>query len=333
MPPDRPSARVPGLLAARAVETMLSPMRRLHALVAILALAGPPVAAAGKGAWEPLPGGTATVLLATGGDTGFIHPKGCQGRMGGALYRPAFTEWLRDTEPEAKPLWVSTGNLVDPTVDEQVPLSGMIAFYGTVPYAAVAVGLFDLEAVGAEGIAAAAKSAPFPLLAANLRVLETGRPLVEEAAIFDTPSGKIAFIGVIAHDLTAVWGGPRTGTVVTVDAREIVPALVARLQGEGARVVLLSNAGYTDLAELLRAAPGVDAVFASSGSTISTRPEAGFDAPTLWVGLLGQQLGRVALDRTGTLLEASAVTVEGAFPIDPLTGNPVAAAAVSGTAR
>ena len=312
---------------------MLSSMRRLHALVALLCLAEPSLAAAATGAWEPLPGGTATVLLATGGDTGFIPPKGCQGRMGGALYRPAFTDWLRTAEPGIRPLWVSTGNLVDPSVEDLAPLSRMIAFYGTVPYAAVAVGLFDLEAVGAEGIAEAAKSAPFPLLAANLRVLETGHPLVEEAAVFDTPSGRIAFIGVIAHDLTAVWGGPRTGTVVTVDAREVVPALVARLKGEGARVVLLSNAGYTDLAELLRAAPGVDAVFASNGSTISTRPEAGFDAPTLWVGLLGQQLARVALDRSGALLEASAQTVEGAFPIDPLTGNPVAAVPAPGTAR
>ena len=312
---------------------MLSEMCRPLALLALLALAGPPLAAAEKGAWEPLPTGTETVVLATGGDTGFINPKGCQGRMGGARYRPAFTEWLHSAEPGVHPLWVSTGNLVDPTLDELVPLPEMIAFYATVPYAAVAVGMFDLEAVGAEGIAAAAKSAPFPLLAANLRVLETGLPLVEEAAVFDTPSGRIAFIGVIAHDLTAAWGGPRTGTVVTVDPRDVVPALVARLKGEGARVVLVSNGGYTDLAELLRAAPGVDAAVASNGSTISTRPEAGFDAPTLWVGLLGQQLARLAFDRSGALLEASAQTVEGAFPIDPLTGNPVAAVPAPGTVR
>jgi hypothetical protein len=312
---------------------MLSPMRYPLALLPLLALASPPLFAAEKGAWEPLPAGTATLVLATGGDTGFINPKGCQGRMGGARYRPAFTAWLRSAEPGAHPLWVSTGNLVDPTVNELVPLPEMIAFYGTVPYAAVAVGMFDLEAVGAEGIAELAKSAPFPLLAANLRVLETGRSLVEEAAVFDTPSGRIAFIGVIAHDLTAVWGGPRTGTVVTVDAREIIPALVARLKGEGARVVLLSNSGYTELAGLLRAAPGVDAAVASNGSTISTRPEAGFDAPTLWVGLLGQQLARLAFDRSGTLLEASAQTVEGAFPIDPLSGNPVAVTPTPGTVR
>jgi 2',3'-cyclic-nucleotide 2'-phosphodiesterase (5'-nucleotidase family) len=262
------------------------------------------------------------VVLATGGDTGFIKPKGCSGRMGGALYRPAFTEWLRAAEPGVHALWVSTGNLVDTTITALASLPEMIAFYGTVPYAAVAVGRFDLEAVGAEGIAAAAKSAPFPLLAANLRVLETGRPLVEEAAVFDTPSGRIAFVGVLAHDRTAAWGGPRTGTVVTVDPREVVPALVARLKAEGSRVVLVSNVGYVELVELLRAAPGVDAAVASNGSTISFRPEAGFDAPTLWVGLLGQQLARLAFDRTGALLEASAQTVEGAFPIDPLTGNP-----------
>jgi hypothetical protein len=65
---------------------------------------------------------------------------------------------------------------------------------------------------------------------------------------------------------------------------------------------------------------------------ISTRPDPEFPAPTLWVGLLGQQLGRVALGRDGTLLEASAQTVEGAFPIDPLTGEPVATAA-AGAAR
>jgi hypothetical protein len=308
-------------------------MPRPVPLLALLALAGPPVAAADQGAWEPLPGGTATVVLATGGDAGFIKPRGCSGRMGGALYRPAFTEWLRAAEPGVYPLWVSTGNLVDPTITALVSLPEMIAFYGTVPYAAVAVGRFDLEAVGAEGIATAARSAPFPLLAANLRVLETDRPLVEEAAVFDTPSGRIAFVGVIAHDRTAAWGGPRTGTVVTVDPREVVPALVARLKAEGARVVLVSNVGYVDLVELLRAAPGVDAAVASDGSTISTRPEAGFAAPTLWVGLFGQQLARIAFDRSGTLLEASAQTVAGAFPIDPLTGNPVAAVPAPGTVR
>lgn len=307
-------------------------MRRLLAATALLAVAGPPLEAGGKGAWERLPEGTATVVLATGGDTGFIRPKGCQGRMGGALYRPAFTAWLRGAEPAVRPLWVSTGNLVDPTLDELVPLPDMVAFYGTVPYAAVAVGMFDLEAVGAEGIAALAKSAPFPLLAANLRVLETGRPLVEEAAVFDTPSGRIAFVGVVSHDLTKAWGGPRTGTVVTVDPRDVVPPLVARLRAEGARVVLVSNLGYTDLAELLRVTPGVDAAVASNGSVISTVPEEGFAAPTLWVGLLGQQLARLAFDRDGRLLEASAQTVEGAFPIDPLTGNPAVATPAAGLA-
>ena len=313
---------------------MLSAMRRpLFLFLTLLGLAGPPVAAAEAGAWEPLPDGTATVVLATGGDAGFIKPKGCQGRMGGALYRPAFTAWLRSAEPGAHPLWVSTGNLVDPTLEDLVSLPEMIAFYGTVPYAAVTVGMSDLAAVGAEGIAGLAKSTPFPLLAANLRVLETGRPLVEEAAVFDSPSGKIAFIGVIAHDRSAAWGGPRTGTVVTVDPREVVPALVAQLKAEGARVVLVSNAGYTDLAELLRAAPGVDAAVASSGSTISAKPEAGFAAPTLWVGQLGQQLARLALDRSGALLEASSQTVAGAFPIDPLTGNPATVLPAPGTAR
>jgi hypothetical protein len=309
-------------------------MRLPFALATLLALAVPTAGAGeGVGAWRPLPDGTATVLLATGGDTGFIKPKGCQGRMGGALYRPAFTEWLRGAEPGVQPLWVSTGNLADPSLDELVPLREMIAFYGTVPYAAAAVGRFDLEAVGAEGIAALAATAPFPLLAANLRVLETGRPLVGEAAAFDTPSGRIVVIGVVEHDRTAAWGGPRTGTVVTVDPREVVPPLVAHWKGQGARVVVLSNLGYVDLAELLRAAPGVDAAVASNGSVISTSPQDGFAAPTLWVGLLGQQLGRLAFDRSGALLEASAQTVEGAFPIDPLTGNPVASSAIPGTAR
>ncbi|MCU0254837.1 MAG: hypothetical protein MUE47_09910 [Acidobacteria bacterium] len=308
-------------------------MRLPIAVAALLALSGPGAEAAGNGAWTSLPDGTATVFLGTGGDTGFIKPKGCQGRMGGALYRPAFTQWLRAAEPRAQPLWVSTGNLVDPTVEELVPLPEMVAFYGTVPYAAVAVGRFDLEAAGAEGIAALARIAPFPLLAANLRVLETGRPLVEEATVLDTPSGRIALIGVIEHDLTVAWGGPRTGTVVTVDPRQIVPALVARFRSEGARVVLVSNLGYADLADLLRAAPGVDAVVASNGSVISTAPVEGFDAPTLWVGMLGQQLARLAFDRTGRLLEASAQTVEGEFPIDPLTGSPVVASAAPGPSR
>lgn len=296
-------------------------------------LAVPVVTADDSGAWRPLPAGTATVLLATGGDTGFIHPKGCQGRLGGALYRPAFGEWLREHEPAVRPIWVSTGNLADPTTEGLVPLEEMYAFLGKVPYAVAAVGHFDLRAVGASGLVTLARRAPLALLAANLQVLETGRPLLDEAIVLDTPSGRIGFIGVIAHDLTALWGGPRTGTVVTVDPRTVVPAIVDRLRAEGARVVLVTNGGYTETAELLREVPGIDAVFASNGSYINTGPEPGFGAPTLWVGLLGQQLGRIALDREGEILEASAQTVEGAFPIDPLTGDPVPAPETSGASR
>ncbi|MCU0232221.1 MAG: hypothetical protein MUC67_12765 [Acidobacteria bacterium] len=62
-------------------------MRLPIAVAALLALSGPGAEAAGNGAWTSLPDGTATVFLGTGGDTGFIKPKGCQGRMGGALYR------------------------------------------------------------------------------------------------------------------------------------------------------------------------------------------------------------------------------------------------------
>jgi len=286
-----------------------------------------------SGAWRSLPAGTATVILGTGGDTGFIHPKGCQGRMGGALYRPAFGEWLREHEPAARPIWVSTGNLADPTTEGLASLEEMYAFLGTVPYAVAAVGHFDLDAVGAARLVDIARRSPVALVAANLQVLETGRPLLDEAIVLDTPSGRIGFVGVIAHDLTALWGGPRTGTVVTVDPRLVVPAIADRLHAEGARVVLLTNGGYTETAELLRAVPGIDAVIASNGSYINTSPEPGFAAPTLWVGLLGQRLARIALDREGRILEASAQNVEGAFPIDPLTGDPVPAPQSSGASR
>lgn len=277
-----------------------------------------------EGQWAPLPSETKTVLLATGADRGFLRPRGCYGRFGGALYRAAFDGWLAEQASGIAREWISTGGVTGSIGEDRdnAPPDEMFRQLGRVGYRAVGLDEYDLRLYGIDLLSKAASSAGVPLLASNLRVFETGRPLMEERVILETPSGKVGIVSAMAYDAEASWGDPAAGTVLITRPAKTLRPIVENLRPEVRLLVLLSNLERTDLARLLEEVPGIDLVLVNRGTVEEVVPRFVKGVPALALGHAGRVLGRIALDRQGRILEFRGVWVRGAFPIDPLTGRP-----------
>ncbi len=278
----------------------------------------------------PLPDGSRALLLVTGADAGYLRPRGCHAGAGGAQYRPAFARLLKETAPGIPQVWISTGGIseVEPG-DGTVPPSSFYRLFRSVGYAAAGVGPLDLEATGPVRLVQLRAEFGLPLLASNLRVLETGRPALDESVIVETPAGRIAFVGIVPHRPDLVWGDAATGTILTVEAEGVLKTLVPRLRVEAAvdAVVLVASLGNVELDALLRAVPGIDLVLAQHGSRMSDAPEDQAGVPTMWMGGDGLRLGALALGANGRVLAARSLPVDETFPIDPATGEARAQAA------
>lgn len=294
---------------------------------ALAGLLGPVALPAGADPWPEPPEGTRALLLLTGADVGYVWPKGCWGYHGGSLYRPTFDRWLADSRPGIRRLWVSTGNVNtvprydDGIVVEPERVFRMLADTG---YAVVGVGSMDLERLGPAGLLDWARRGAFDLVATNLRVLETDRPLLAPSAVAEVSGRRIAFLAVLEHDPTWVGIAPDGTTVLTEDPVRAVRRELARL-ASGERppddVVLLSTLLQGSLRTLLRAVSGIDLVAASS-STYYTREEILLEGHrVLWLGNWGRRLGVVPLTGDGPPGTARTVDVDDEFPVDPATGR------------
>ncbi len=302
-------------------------------LLAALAAAWVAAVPAGRAAaWPDPPAGTRALLLATGGDSGYVQPRGCHKGNGGAAYRVPFRRWLDARDATIDQVWLSTGNVArfDMPLPAQ-PLDAMWALFQQVGYAAVGLGTFDLDEAGGDGVVRLARRTPFPVIASNLVIQETGLPATADHVILTTRAGRVAVLGVTPHRPELVWGAADIGTVITVPPRDVLPGLIASVRPQADVVVLLSTLGSADLAELLREVRGIDVVFGQDAYLMPEEPQRHGDAAVLWLGLEGLRLGRVDLGERGRPLAFHAVHVEQEFPIDPSTGQ--ARAALEGTPR
>lgn len=291
------------------------------------ALAAPPTSAPAaptsdvSAAWPPLPSETRAVLLLTGGDFGYAKPKGCNGRAGGAQYRPAFDRWLAQRAPNVERIWLAAGDN-GPFHNEQVAVSfdEMLALYARVGYRAATIGDAELWTPGPATLAreAAAGGARPTLVAANVVVHETGRAALPASIVLETRAGRWLVVGAAPHRPSQVFGAPDVGTIVTVPAAPAVRAELERRRGEYDHVVLVSSLDYRDLEQLVATVPGIDVVASSAGTYFEPAPRAVGATQLFWLGAEGLRLGRVALDDKGRVLEARVIPIRGDFPIDPL---------------
>ena len=309
-------------------------------LASVLALAagmapaaGPPAGpstSAGPGGWPPLPPGTRTILLLTGADLGHWEPRKCFNNFGGILYRLGLNEWLFDHEPGIDWHWVSAGDVLSLTLENTAvrPPREIYEGLARIGYDVVGVGYRDLQLLGPFAIRALTRDLPLHLVATNLRVLETGRPFLEESAVLETASGRIGVLVLLPYREDAAWVSPEYGTVtIEPPGRHLVPAL-RRLASRAGRVVLVAQLDPMTIGRLLESLPPdvrpPDLVVGERGTYGQTDVRDVGGVPLLWVGGYGQYLGRAALDARGKLLEVRGMLVRGTFPIDPRTGRPVA---------
>ncbi len=293
-------------------------------LAALLVLALSPVAPAGESdqrAWPPVPEGTRVLLLATGGDFGYIEPKNCEPRQGGSLYRPAFDAWLAANEPRVERFWLSAGNVASPTRRPDVSSPRKLYnLFERVGYDAALAGISDLQTLGAAGMERLARRVPFPTLACNV-VDEKNRPVFPEAVVLQTAAGRVAVVGAVER-VDDFWPIRRNrDSARTVDPERVVPKIVDRVRAQADTVVLLAQMGQASLRQILRRTKGLDLVLAQSGTALDVERDTTNGVPVVWLGLEGVGLGRVALGNDGRVVEALALRVRGDFPVDPVTGR------------
>lgn len=284
-------------------------------LFTALATLSLPVQAAGDDAqWTPLPEETATVLLLTGADRGYVAPRGCNKERGGMQYRPAFDAWLAERRPRVERVWLGTGNWLatKPGLGRGTP-GEIIELYAEVGYAKVGVGANELypahldvlwDRLGRE------RGAPQPVCT-NLQVFETGEPAFAPRVLLDTQAGRVAVLSLARHDRDAVSGLLDTGSLLTLEPVAALREALDESAGRADFTVLLTTLSADILRSTLREVDGVDLAVSGAGDLRRNALDRDFAAaPVLWVGDEGQMLGRLALGPGGRLLDARAVTVE-----------------------
>jgi 5'-nucleotidase / UDP-sugar diphosphatase len=155
------------------------------------------------------------------------------------------------------------------------------AFMNMAGYQAMAVGNHEFDR-GPAALAAFAKVAKFPLLAANLDV--SGEPLlaglVKPYAIVQAGKERIGVVGAITNDTPSISSpGPN---VRFLDLQSSVQDAVSELAKKGIhRVVLVSHVGLSGERELARTVKGLDVIVGGHSHTLlgSTLPQ-GFPQPT-----------------------------------------------------
>lgn len=292
-------------------------------VLAILVLFLVPTGAyAGDEPWPTLPDDTCTVLLLTGADQGRLRPPGCFKGAGGALYRPAFSQWLARRNPDREYIWLSTGNVVS-AIPQSHSASSEDVFRSleSTGYRVMGLGREEVDSLGPVALWRRLAGSDLQVVAANLRVHETGKALFADSVVLETRAGRIAVIGVLPHFPEDVWGSPEHGTILTVDPLPAVARAVAAVRDEVDLVVLLSTLTQRDLQRVIRSVGDIDFVAATEGTLFSTRLREDEVVPIYWLGVWGQVLGQVGLAPGGRITSSQGGLVSLDFPVEPLTGK------------
>ncbi|MFN7966101.1 MAG: hypothetical protein U0V87_10490 [Acidobacteriota bacterium] len=267
--------------------------------------------------WPELPAGTKAVLLVTGGDAGFWKPQGCNQGAGGAQYRPALDRWLAQQHPEIERVWLSTGNTVDVGEESVESPESMLRRLRDVPYRAIAVGSAELAHLPLERLLALQRDEKVPLLSSHLFDRDAMEPLFPSELTLNLAGGRwvVLALGPDRRDWQQTVQGH--GTIVTVDSVDAISARVGAARAAGEHVLLLSNLPQGDVDRVTRRVTGVDLIVATDGSVAFETPRDMNGTASLWLGVTGLRLGRVAIGDGGRVLAVESLVVRSPFPVDP----------------
>jgi 5'-nucleotidase len=221
-------------------------------------------------------------------------------------------------------LLCDAGDVEDPTLPE----SNMTK--GSAVYAVLRAAGYDLAAAGngtairygPQAVRDLALRFGQPLLAANLPDQAAGRLVAGLApfAILNLAGCRVAVIGMTAPmDAYALFG------TSPLDPAAILPGLIAKVRGKGARtIVLLSHLGARDDQTLAASVPGLDLIVGGHSHSELYPPVMVGRTIIAQAGDRGRFLGRLDVEvqpLTGrlTLLRAELIPVTEDIPADPVT--------------
>jgi 5'-nucleotidase len=221
-------------------------------------------------------------------------------------------------------LLCDAGDVEDPTLLESNMTKGgaVFAVLRAAGYDLAAAGNGTAIRYGPQAVKDLALRFGQPLLAANLPDPATGRLVAGLApfAILNLAGARVAVIGMTAPmDLYALFG------ISPLDPAAILPGLIAKVRGKGARtVILLSHLGAREDQDLVGRAPGLDLILGGHSHSELYPPVTVGRTIIAQAGDRGRFLGRLDLDLqplTGrlTLRRAELMPVTEDTPGDPET--------------
>jgi 2',3'-cyclic-nucleotide 2'-phosphodiesterase (5'-nucleotidase family) len=255
-----------------------------------------------------------------------LHTNDIHGRMDQLARIATLARRIRD-QPATRGrdcLLCDSGDVEDPTLLE----SNMTK--GSAVYAVLRAAGYDLAAAGngaalrygPQAVKDLALRFGQPLLAANLPDPATGRLVAGLApfAILNLAGARVAVIG-----MTAPMGDYALFGISPLDPATILPGLIAKVRGKGARtVILLSHLGARNDQELAARVTGLDLILGGHSHTELYPPVMVGRTIIAQAGERGRFLGRLDLDLqplTGrlTLRRAELIPVTDGIPGDPVT--------------
>lgn len=267
-------------------------------LVAIIALAVPRAGAAAPAAEAAAPADR-LVLVSTSDVKGKTVPCGCSTPKGGLSRRAGLADSLRRTTPNV--LIVDSGGFFPDNKSEIADAPFMAAAMAELPVAAA--GLGDRELLfGRSFLLATLKSAPFPVVCANLWDRAPRQLLVKPSLVVTAGKQKVGFFGLMSPSAAL---GPSGDSLEVSDPTEAARGAVAALRKQGANViVLLSSLGKIETEDLVVAVPGIDVAIAGRNVPLLQRSRQVDSTTVVYGGEQGQYVGvtDLGLDAKGRIV-------------------------------
>jgi 5'-nucleotidase len=255
-----------------------------------------------------------------------LHTNDIHGRVDQLARIATLARRIRDQEAArgGDCLLCDAGDVEDPTLLESNMTKGssVFAVLRAAGYDLAAAGNATALRYGPQAVKDLAVRFGQPLLAANLPDPATGRLVAGLApfAILNLAGAKVAVIGMTAPmDLYALFN------LTPLDPAAILPGLIAKVRGKGARtVIILSHLGAREDQELAAQVPGLDLILGGHSHTELYPPVIVGRTIVAQAGDRGRFLGRLGMDLdplTGrlTLRRAELMPVTEDMPGDPLT--------------
>ncbi|MEM1435035.1 MAG: bifunctional UDP-sugar hydrolase/5'-nucleotidase [Pseudomonadota bacterium] len=250
--------------------------------------------------------------------------------IGGFPQLATLIEQVRAAEPNV--FLFDAGDIFTGTLARETRGEVSFELMLTMGYDAMVIGNHEFE-YGWEVFARQKQRVPFPVLGANLRYRDSGRPYARPSVILERNGVRIGVIGVLGQDAATALIPSNSAGLVVEDPVPVVRQLVGKLRQQVDLIVVLTHQGMTEPMQtndeadprvqrgnaenlaLAGAVPGIDVIFAGHTDAGTREPLVHPETSTLIMQTFGQgqHLGylQLALDlRTGRRLSHSGRLLE-----------------------